>query len=217
MVNKQIVKEKTIAMMEKELDALLKAKGFSRRKNSTKYLRNFKESSQGVELTTIINPKYQSHAEAHLYPWIKIEVPNVNKIALNMVGDEKLLANKPDITLRQPLETLIPKSYQKRLFFYEDEGYLQIGEKLKFYMINWVFNFLDEVSTAKGIVKSYENKDARPLKSDQWIIYVTASYISLDEYDKAKKVLEDNFSSIGKQKRYREAFNYLDKLKKNNY
>lgn len=65
------VKKLLYDMMEKNIDKLMFAHDFKRRRNSSIYTRNYGAAKQKVEMTYFLHPSYQPGALAHF--WINIQ------------------------------------------------------------------------------------------------------------------------------------------------
>lgn len=213
MVGQKEVKQWLLSMLKEKIDPLCDTQKLKRSKNSTVYKRNNESAIQYIEMNMFVKPKYAPESIAHIYPWVKIEIPEVNVHANNMVKDKILLANTPEITIRQPIDTLLPKEYQSRWLISGEKETKELGNEIGEVFSKWVFVFLDDYNSANGIVMSYEQQDKRPLLSEKWILYITASYIAIGNIEKAEQTLNDNFSRPGLRKKYESAFEYVSKLK----
>jgi hypothetical protein len=199
-------------IMSNFLDEYLSKFGFVRKKKSIKYIRMINDGKQEIEITVFVKPNYAKDANAHVYPNVTIVLPNINKISLDMVGEKTLLANAPEITLRQPIDLLADKDQRERWFLYDESSVLKIGPVIKQYLDERVIQFLDDYSTPEGIIKSYESNDKRVMAQDHWYIRVAACYILLNRLKEAQEVLFDRFSSQASRRRYQRVFEYLDNL-----
>lgn len=213
MVGQKEVKQWLLSMLNEKIDPLCDTQNLKRSKNSTVYKRNIQSATQYIEMNMFVKPKYAPDSIAHIYPWVKIEIPEVNVHANNMVKDKILLANTPQITIRQPIDTLLPKEYQSRWLISGEKETIELGNEIWEVFSKWVFVFLDDYDSAEGIVRGYEKQDKRPLLSEKWILYITASYIAIGNIEKAEQTLNDNFSRPGLRKKYESAFEYVLKLK----
>lgn len=202
-----IVKE----MMKNELDSFLEQYGFSRKKNAMKYVRATGEANQEIEMTLFLKPKYEKSADAHIYPNLSVTMPSVNKISLDMVGDKLLLANAPDITLRQPVELVAPKECRIRWFIRGDNRIEAISSSMKDFFEKWVLEFLNCYETPLDIVKCYEKQDRRVILQEHMYIHIAAAYVVLGDSKNALEVLKKNFHSKVAIKRYAKAFEYFNK------
>ncbi|MDP4144747.1 MAG: hypothetical protein Q8936_09775 [Bacillota bacterium] len=198
-------------MMKNKLDSFLELHGFSRKKNTMKYVRTTREANQEIEMTLFLKPNYEKGAYAHIYPNLTVTMPSVNKISLEMAGDKLLLANAPDITLRQPLELVAPKECRIRWFVKGDNWMEGVGSSMKAFLQKWVLEFLNGYATPLDIVNCYEKQDRRVIIQEHMYIHIASAYIILGDSKSALEVLEKNFHSKVAIKRYAKAFEYFNK------
>ncbi|OCA87945.1 hypothetical protein A8F94_08950 [Bacillus sp. FJAT-27225] len=107
-------KQWLLSMLKEYLDPVCESQKFKRSKNSTVYKRKSVCATQYIEMNMFVNPKYAPDSITHIYPWVRIGIPEVNAHVTKMVEDKLLLANAPELTIRQPIDTLLPKEYQSR-------------------------------------------------------------------------------------------------------
>ena len=197
-------------MMKNELDSFLEQHGFSRKKNTMKYVRTAGEANQEIEMTLFLKPNYEKTADAHIYPNLTVTMASVNKISLDMVRDKLLLANAPDITLRQPVELVAPKECRVRWFVKGDNWIEAVGSSMKDFFQQWVVEFLKCYATPLDIVNCYEKQDKRVILQEHMYIHIAAAYIVLGDSKSALEVLQKNFHSKVAVKRYAKAFEYFN-------
>lgn len=199
-------------MLEEKLDSSLFEYGFNRRSNSVKYTRVIGETKQIIDMVMYVSPSYSREDDAHLYPMLEIRIPSINKIARQLAGDDLLLANTPDITLRQVIELTAPKE-DRNLWFASGRGeFMKTGDLIREFMEKWLLPFLDQYSSPEGIVEGYKDKDPRPMNQEMWYLYIAAAYLALGKRESALKVLEDRFKTVGAKRRFQNAFNFLRQL-----
>ena len=208
--NRKTVREWILGASETQLDGLLEEYSFTRRKRALKYSRIYHKAHQGIELQFDLSPRYGQGADAHLIPWITVKIPEVNEVALEMVGNDALLANAPDLTLSQPLEFAAPPEHRTLLMFSGQEGARAVIHEVSDVLGRWGLQFLDNYDSARAIVTAFENDDPRVLKQRHWYVYVAASYLIEGEPRKALKTLEEKLGGVSSRVRYRQAFAYVD-------
>jgi hypothetical protein len=189
------------------LDRFLTTCGLERR--GYEYLRRTTEASQKLVIALEYHPTYHSNALVHIKPVVVISMPAVNKLALEMVRDPWLLANAPQITLSQPIDTLVPSEKRLQWYVYRSEEIKAVSESLGEFVKQWVIPFLEEYQTPRDIIAHYEQQDPRPLGQRHWYVYVSASYLLINDTANAKKVLEKHLGTAGMRKRFANAFNYF--------
>ncbi|RCW39875.1 hypothetical protein DFP97_1503 [Paenibacillus prosopidis] len=200
-----IIKEFLDYHMDEEMLRL----GYKRRKTSLKYERKVDETKQIIEIVRHFNPSYKKDSDVHIYPMVQIENFKISSIALDMVGNVELLSNSPEVIIRQPIDLLAPKEYRNQWYVSGEDQLVTTLKEIKGFVLNWVIVFLDQYSSPEGIVKGYRENDSRPANTERWYIYVAASYYCLGDLKGALNVLKEEFNSLGKQKRYSNAFDYL--------
>jgi len=210
MNDKKLAKENLLNMLEDSVDQALFALGFNRRKESTVYKRKLSESIQEVDFVTDFFPSYEADAEAHIHPVLVWKIPAVSEEALRLVGGNKmLLANAPDILLKQPIEICAPKENHERWFTKKQDDYVLIGNTICSFMLKWVYSFLNRMQTVNDLLVAYESTDPYFLKQQHWYVFVTAAYVLQGECEKAKLVMEEHLGSPGLKKRYASVYDHL--------
>lgn len=210
MNDKNLIKESLLNMLEGPVDQALFALGFKRRKGSTVYKKKLSESVQEIDFVTDYFPRYEVGAEAHIHPMFVWKIPAVSEEALKLVGGNKmLLANAPDILLKQPIEVCAPKEHHERWFTKEQNDYALIGNSICSFMEKWLYGLLDDMQTVSDLLVAYESSDSRLLKQQHWYVFVTAAYLLKDEHEKAKAVMEKHLGNPGLKKRYAAVYEHL--------
>jgi len=193
-----------------ELDDMLAASSFVRRSNSLNYLRKCESGRQLIRMDFAFKPKYQQGATGHIYPQITVELPQLNQVALEMVGgDAWLLAGASDATFSQPIDMAIPKEHHLRWFTFGPETFSECVSSIKLSLETWIIPFLDEYTTVNSITSAYENNDSRIVMQKHFFIYVAAAYVLLGKPESAMKVLEDKLGRAGSRRDYAQAFEYV--------
>lgn len=206
----KIAKANLIAMLEEFVDQPLSTKGFKRRKGSTIYKRKLTDSIQEVDFVADFFPKCELGAEAHIHPVFIWKIPSVTDEAVRLVGGNKmLLANAPDIILKQPIEICAPKDSHTRWFAKSSEDYMLLGNSICSFIEEWLYDLLESLQNADDLIKSYEVSDERLLKQQHWYIFVSAAYSLKDEIDKAKSVMVAHLGNPGLRKRYSSVYERL--------
>ena len=198
------------AVLALELDPFMAGHDFARRKNSIQYVRRFPDCKQVLRVDVDIRPKYHAGARARIYPWLELRFPEVNRIALEMVGGQHPMISSGDITVSQPMEIVVPKECHVRWFLYQ--GAMDIVlcvRSIQGYIEKWVMPFLNECHTVDEFTKFYEANDERVLKSQELNIRTAAAYVVLGQPTKALQVLESKLGKAGPRREYAKAFEYV--------
>lgn len=192
-----------------ELDDVLAASSFARRANSLDYIRQCEGGKQMLRMVFAYKPKYQPGATGHIYPQITVVLPELNKLALEMVAGNQRLIGDPDITFSQPIDMVIPKEHHLRWFTYGPATFGECVTSIRSSLETWVIPFLDEYTAVDSITSAYETGDDRIMMQRHFYIYVAAAYIMQQKPELAKQVLEDKLGRAGPRREYAQAFEYV--------
>lgn len=196
--------------LELELDAFLIQHRFDRRLNSHKYNRKLEHTTQSIAMFFQLPKAGRQSEPILLYPKMLVKVPEVNRVALEMVGgDERLLANVPDATLSEPLEFTAPKKHRIRWLFSDAASTRDVVCSVRQFLDDWGLPFLDGYWSAESVTRAFETEDARVLKQQHWYVYVAAAYIVRDMPHDAEAALSENLSGKWTREKYKLAFDYV--------
>lgn len=203
-------KANLLEMLDGPVDQALSKYNFKRRKGSLVYKRKLAESIQEIDFVTDFFPRYEQGAEAHIHPFFVWKIPSVSEEALRLVnGNKMLLANAPDILLKQPIEISAPKENHERWFTKSADDYSQIGVAICSFMEQWLVDLLESLQSIDDLLEAYESSDDRLLKQQHWYVYVTAAYMLKGEREKARSVMESHLGNPGLKKRYSAVYGNL--------
>jgi hypothetical protein len=203
-------KANLLEMLDGSVDQALSEYNFKRRKGSFIYIRELAESIQEIDFFADFFPRYEQGAEAHIHPFFVWKIPSVSKEALRLVnGNKMLLANAPDILLRQPIEISAPKENHQRWFTKSADDYSQIGVAICSFIEQWLVDLIEGLQSIDNLLEIYESQDSRLLKQQHWYVYVAAAYLLKGEHDKARAVMERHLGNPGLKKRYSVVYDNL--------
>lgn len=180
--------------------------GFNRRKNSLMYSRNVNKVKQKVDLVFFSHPLGQPDALAQIYPWLSVYYPEINELAISVLGeDNEILNGLQGLTLRQPV--LIGAKERWFLFNKSDERNLSLVIA-HFFRVNTI-PFLNSLTDITSYLKIFENQDKRLIMDDRQHLYFAFAYALIGDYRKGYDLLEKRF---GKSfyKRYVKLFEYFE-------
>ncbi|MBX3415527.1 MAG: hypothetical protein KF708_22780 [Pirellulales bacterium] len=198
-----------------KLDFTMEDKGFSRDRNSLDYIRRCDAGEQLLQIHFTFKPALDSRANAHIYPWLRLKFPEVNRVASEIVGGQHGAIGTTDITLAQPVDFVIPKKAHIYWFTYgREDDYVLCVRSIQGYIEKWIIPFLDDYTTVASLTHFYESKDERIPAQRHFYIYVAAAYILLGQPAKAMEVLETKFGRPGSRRDYAKAFEYVERLLK---
>lgn len=192
-----------------ELDDVLAASSFARRANSLDYTRTCKDGKQKLRMVFTYKPKYQPGASGHIYPQITVVLPELNELAIEMVGGNQRLIGDPNITFSQPIDMVIPKEHHLRWFTTGPATFGECVASIRSSLDTWIVPFLDEYTTIESITTAYESGDDRIMMQRHFYIYIAAAYILQQKPELAKQVLEDKLGRAGPRREYAQAFEYV--------
>lgn len=197
-------------MLNGPVDQALLGHGFKRRKGAITYKRELSESVQEIDFLADFFPRYERGAEAHIHPFFVWKIPSVSDEALKLVaGNKILLANAPDIVLKQPIEVCAPKECHERWFVRCQEDYVKVGAIIRSFIERWLVGFLEDMQSVRDLLKAYESSDSRLLKQQHWYVFVAAAYLLKADREKAKLVMENHLGNPGLRKRYSAVYENL--------
>jgi hypothetical protein len=200
-------------VLSAELNPYMEAVGFQRGDNSLDYARPCDAGDQLLQMHFTFRPSLDPRANSHIYPWLRLKFPEVNRIASEMVGGQHGAIGTSDITLGQPLDFVVPKNAHVDWFTYGDENdYVLCVRSIKGYIEKWVIPFLNDHSTVNSLANYFEAKDERIPAQRHFYIYVAAAFILLQQPERAMQVLESKFGKVGPRREYAKAFEYVKKL-----
>ncbi len=201
------VKKIIFCMMEEEFDEIMNTYGFRRRKNSYTYLREVDTTKQKIEILFFLHPSYQVGALAHIYPWLSVYYPKVNKIAREMISEDSMIACLKDKTIRQPIQIY---SNAERWMLKNDKDSNYLSKNIAMFLEKYTIPLLNDLKNVEGFIRMYEQKDKRIIMDDAKYIFVASSYVLQRDYQKGLMVLEKRFGRPGLRERYSLAFEYIE-------
>lgn len=210
------VKEAIIKMLETKLDRRLTHHGFKRNPRSLEYRRTIPEAKQVIFMDFASHPSHDPRADAYIYPFTFIGIPCVYDLALKMVADPSLIDGRLEKTLAQPIDWAAPKGQRPRWYLTGEDEIMNAGDSIGDHIERWVFPFLEEFSSVRGLVKAFETRDERTYTlQDDILVCVAAAYLLLDNPTSAKAVLEQNLGCPyfipEVRARYAKAFDFVER------
>jgi len=207
------VHETLCRVLATELDPYLKLHGFKRGDNSLDYIRGCEGGEQLLQMHFTFRPTLDSRADLHLHPTLRLQFPEVNRIASEMVGGQLGAIGTTDITFAQPLEFAVPKACRVNWLTYgQEDDYVLSVRSIQGYIEKWIIPFLDEYTSINSLANYFETKDERIPAQRHFYVFVAAAYILLSQPAKAMEVLESKFGKAGPRRDYAKAFEYVKRL-----
>jgi hypothetical protein len=204
------IKEELINSLEEAIDPVLNGAGFKRNKRSLDYKRQLDGVKQQLLFVLHCHPHYAPSAEAHIYPVIRVEIPELVDVALNLVqGNKNLLGSSSASVIAEPADCTAPKEMHER-WFANQGNFLSVCKSMIPFLDRWVLPFLSEVSAIADILRLYESNDKRIILTKPFQIFVAAAYQSQGETEKAREVIRTHFQGDGLKKIYASVFQSLE-------
>lgn len=211
----KVVKPKLLAALTQVVDEPFRSEGFARGKNGLIYKRKLNDSVQEISFASDWYPRYHPGAEAHIYPRFRVMMPEVSKLAIELVrGEVQLLAGVEGakIIVNQPIEHVAPKGERRQWYATGDEQFVEACESILSFLCKWVLPLLSELSTPGDLVRAYESNDPRITKQIHRYIYIAAAYCELGRIEEAREVVNKQFASLGLRRQYSMVFESLAQM-----
>lgn len=127
------VKSIMINIMEYSIDKVMYKYDFKRRSNSFNYIRSIGTTKQKVEMIYYSHPSYCPGMLAHIYPWLSVYYPEIDRVSKSIVDDTNIaISNRKDTTLRQPIQ-IYSGSERWTLMTNKSEEVHTMAEKIVFF------------------------------------------------------------------------------------
>lgn len=194
-------------------DRALQRHGFQRKSGTLVYSRLHGQAKQEIEFSLQFSPSYEPSADVHIQPYMRIGIPSVSKVALDMLGgDAMLLGDASAAVVNQPVELAAPKAAMERWFGTDaDDIAIKVAEAVRF-IERWAVPLFDEISTPADLIRAYQTDDARLLKQQHWFVYPAAAAVVEGDLISAQTILDSKFKSPGLRSRFSAAFSHVSRL-----
>jgi hypothetical protein len=202
-------KKQLVKVMSHVLDAPIQEYGFRRRSGSLMFSRKRDNAKQEFHAFFESKPLGYLQHEVRLTPVLRIQMPIVATVALEMVRDPALLANVPEIVASLPLEFLAPKPHREVWLVTHPSDMEKACVRMYAFFKQWGLPFLDEYTTPTGITRAYERGDERPIRDKQWHVYIAAAYWVQENKEAARQVLDNHLGKPASRRQYSAAFEYV--------
>ncbi|NIJ36975.1 hypothetical protein FHR22_001659 [Sphingopyxis panaciterrae] len=207
---KDEIKACLIASMEMMLDPYMIEHGFSRHAKSLVYKRHLQGSKQIIDVTVQVHPKDNPSAAAAVYPIMEVEVPAVDSVLQDMIGDNLgLLEGVTKGLSNQPIEFTSQKAEKARWYVYQSDSVPDIIEGIKMFIDRWTIPFLDVYVTPEDIVAADERGDGRMVADRAHRMRVVAAALVCNRKDYAQALMEKRLGALGARRRYQQVYDYI--------
>lgn len=205
------IKYKPIALyiLENYTDEVMTESGFKRRSNSLVYSRTIGTTKQKLDMVCYSHPPYYAGSLLHIYPYMSVYFPEINKTAENMISNEGTMTIQQ--TIRQPIQMKPFDTTQWILMTDAKEEVDAVAEKIRIFLEQNIIPFFDDLKTIDDYIDRYEQreKDTRITLSPEYWFYVASAYAIKGEYAKGLEVLDNRFVGPAIRKYHAKAFEYL--------
>ena len=155
------------------------------------------------------HPPYYAGSLLHIYPYMSVYFPEINKTAENMISNEGTMRIQQ--TIRQPIQMKPFDTTQWILMTDAKEEVDAVAEKIRIFLEQNIIPFFDDLKTIDDYIDRYEQreKDTRIVLSTEYWFFVASAYAIKGEYAKGLEVLDNRFVGPAIRKHYAKAFEYL--------
>ena len=112
--------------------------GFKRRSNSLIYSRTIGTTKQKLDMVCYSHPPYYAGSFLHIYPYMSVYFPEINKTAENMIADVGTT------TIRQPIKEKPFDPHQWILMTDAKEEVDAVAEKIRIFLEQNIIPFFDD-------------------------------------------------------------------------
>jgi hypothetical protein len=194
------------------MDGFLATDGFFRDDGALQFSRDDGDCTQLIDMQFDLNPTYQPRALAHVLPRVSVILPDVNLVAIEMVGDAPNLLGSVRATFSQQIQNAAPRDARHAavswFISHEEDARLCISSMASF-IRRWTVPFLNEYTTVNALVAGHERRDERLPHDRRFSLVVVAAYLVLNEPTKAARVLEVDLGRPGARRQYANVFAHV--------
>ena len=195
------IKTALIATLKVGMDASLQAQGYRRSTKGLVYSRAFNGARCEFAVEFASNPSYAPNCLAHLTPALRIANQSISERALQLVEDPLLLANAPEVLQNRRL-TMVTEPQLPEWYVAEVDQLPSAIEGILEAFFDHGLPFLNDYSTASGIISQHEAGDTRPMRQQHYYVYVIASYLLEGRREAALALLHERFTKPGIKRIY---------------
>ncbi len=199
-------KYKPIALyiLENYTDEVMTESGFKRRGNSLNYFRTVGTTKQKLDMACFSHPPYYAGSLLHIYPYMLVYFPEINKTA------EKMIDDVGDTTIRQPIKEK-PFDSEQWILMTDEKGEIDgVAEKIRLFLKQCTIPLFNNLKTIDEYIDKYEQHDERVVLSEKSFFYVASAYAIRGEYEKGLEVLNNRFVGSAIRKYHAKAFEFFE-------
>ncbi len=201
-------KYKPIALyiLENYTDKIMTEAGFKRRGNSLNYFRMIGSTKQKLDMACFSHPPYYAGSLLHIYPYMSVYFPEINKTAENMID------NVSDTTIYQPIQMKAFDITPWILMTDAREEVDAVAKKIMSFLQQCTLPLFDDLKTIDGYIDKYVQQEGNKKieLSEAYYFYVASAYAIRGEYAKGLEVLNNRFVGPAIRKYHARAFEYFE-------
>lgn len=193
-------------ILENYTDEVMTESGFKRRGNSLNYFRTIGTTKQKLDMACFSHPPYYVGSLLHIYPYMSVYFPEINKTAENMIDDVG------DTTIYQPIQMKAFDITPWILMTDAREEVDAVAEKIKIFLKQCTLPLFDDLKDIDGYIDKYVQQEGNKKieLSEQYYFYVASAYAIKGEYKKGLEVLNNRFVGPAIRKFHAKAFEYFE-------
>jgi len=197
-----------------EFDMRIFGYGFTRSSNELRFVRTVNDGTQSLELCYDARPGYKPDALAHLLPRVVVSFPGVNEIADTITEGQKDLVGSTKFTFSQQVQNLSPLKVRMAppSWFVFQGNTCGFASELWHFLEDWAFPFLRNYETTESLVRGVEASDERLPNDRRFSVIITAAYLQLGQYDKARRFLNERFAAPGLKRKYAKVLKFVSHI-----
>ncbi len=204
------IKEAVRDALSRHADATYSSAGFRRRSDSLTYKRTLPTCKQFVDVHIEHGPRDMPNAAAAIYPFLRLEIPEIDATVLEITGGDESLASNMSTTLNQPIELVAPKGIGARWFLYQPDSVGPAIQNFEAFSTQWVLPFLNDYTSAASVVEMYLAKDDRASNDLGYILRVVAAMVRIGKLTEAQEVLAAKFGRPASRRKYARVFEFIE-------
>lgn len=195
------IKSALIDALKAGMDSSLENQDYRRSPKGLVYSRTEDGAECQFAVDFASNPSYAPGCLAHLIPALRIANQSVSELALQLVEDPILLANAPEVIQNRRL-TMVTDPQLPEWYVAEVGQLASAINDIREVFFAHGLPFLNDYSTASGIIRQHEAGDTRPMLQQHFYVYVIAAYLLEGQPDSAQALLHERFEKPGIKRRF---------------
>jgi hypothetical protein len=186
-----------------DLDPVLGADGFARRRNGVKFTRVLEAARHELHITSTRPRFVDDPSDLHVAPILRVGMPAIETTLEGLVGDASFSIDAARGVIAQSIGLVGLERDFRDWRPVGKTGFVAMGESLAEYIRKWVIPFFDDYTHPEDIVRGHETNDGRLPRGPEWSVLVAAAYTTVGEIERARELLTETIGSkAGLRKHY---------------